>query len=165
MLSADAVNIGQREGSGVTNNQRRMSVSRSGYKEDGDYDYWSAIMWAGQVASAIRGKRGQSLLRDLLAALDAMPEKRLIAEDLGRLNIARRSYDVCALGALGVKRCINLEALDPEDYDSVADAFGVAHQLVREIEHQNDEVLYPGYTTPEARWQHMRAWVATRVRV
>ncbi len=44
------------------------------------------------VASALRGKRGQSLLKNLAQALDEMPEKRLIAlatnpmEDGGRLG-------------------------------------------------------------------------------
>lgn len=52
-------------------------MSRSGYIDE--LDQWDLIRYRGQVASAIRGKRGQAFLRDLLAALDAMPEKRLIA--------------------------------------------------------------------------------------
>jgi hypothetical protein len=51
-------------------------MSRSGYTDDVEYS-WRSIMWRGRVVSAIRGKRGQALLRDLLAALDAMPDKRL----------------------------------------------------------------------------------------
>ena len=48
-------------------------MSRSGYSDDID-DNWAHIMWRGRVASSIRGKRGQAMLRELLAALDAMPE-------------------------------------------------------------------------------------------
>lgn len=55
-------------------------MSRSGYNDD--IDNWALIKWRGQVASAIRGKRGQKMLRDLLAALDAMPEKSLIVHEL-----------------------------------------------------------------------------------
>lgn len=56
-------------------------MSRSGYNNDyGDYDYdqWAAIRWSGAVKSAMRGKRGQQFLKDILAAMDAMPEKRLV---------------------------------------------------------------------------------------
>jgi len=55
-------------------------VSRSGYSDD--LDNWDLIKWRGQVASATRGKRGQKLLTDLLAALNAMSEHSLIAHEL-----------------------------------------------------------------------------------
>lgn len=57
-------------------------MSRSGYSEDYDGDHWDLIRWRGAVASSIRGKRGQAFLREALAALDAMPEKKLITGDL-----------------------------------------------------------------------------------
>ena len=41
-------------------------MSRSGYTDG--FEMWSVIRWRGAVASAIRGQRGQRLLRDLLAA-------------------------------------------------------------------------------------------------
>ena len=56
-------------------------MSRSDYNSD-NYSEWSLIRWRGAVASATRGKRGQSFLRDLLASLDAMPVKRLISDEL-----------------------------------------------------------------------------------
>jgi hypothetical protein len=43
---------------------------------------WSHIRWRGAVASAIRGGRGQAFLREMLAAMDAMPVKRLVANEL-----------------------------------------------------------------------------------
>ena len=55
-------------------------MSRSGYSED--CDGWALVRWRGAVKSAIRGQRGQAFLRELLAALDAIPDKRLIAEEL-----------------------------------------------------------------------------------
>ncbi|MDE2469410.1 MAG: hypothetical protein KGL35_11855 [Bradyrhizobium sp.] len=154
-------------------------MSRSGYDNDGDYEPWSHIMWRGQVASAIRGKRGQSFLRELVAALDAMPEKRLIAHNLivspadtygpppewqfYRDIKADSECGVCAIGAVGVKRGVNLYSLDPDNYNSIADAFGIAPQLVQEIECINDDTWF-GANTPEARWQRVRDWAAARIK-
>ena len=56
-------------------------MSRAGYNDDIE-DPLELGRWRAQVASATRGKRGQRLLRDLLAALDAMPEKRLVTDVL-----------------------------------------------------------------------------------
>lgn len=133
-------------------------MNRSGYTED--CEGWDLIKWRGQVASAIRGKRGQAFLRELLEAMDAMPEKRLIAHEL------RQSGEVCALGSLGAKRGIELEALDPEDYDKLADTFGVAHQVIQELEFMNDEAWF-GFgenENPEHRWQRMRDWTASKLK-
>lgn len=123
-------------------------MSRSGYSDD--YDQWSLIRWRGQVASAIRGKRGQAFLRELIAALEEMPKKQLIRQEL------RKDSDVCALGAVGARRGINLEALDPDDYEVIAHEFGIAHQLVQEIEFENDE--HGDRDTPEERWNRIHKW-------
>lgn len=141
-------------------------MSRSGY---GDVeDNWSLIKWRGQVASAIRGKRGQVLLKDLLAALDAMPEKRLVVEAL------EADGEVCALGALGRVRGLDMAELNPEDYDAVANSFGVAAPLVQEIVYMNDEQFSREWSddlnnwialTPDDRWSRMRAWVAKHIKV
>lgn len=56
-------------------------MSRAGYCDDLD-DPLEHGRWRAQVRSATRGKRGQKLLRDLLDALDAMPEKRLVKDVL-----------------------------------------------------------------------------------
>lgn len=131
-------------------------MSRSGYTDD-DYDHWAHIKWRGQVASAIRGKRGQAFLRDLRDALDAMPNKRLIANDLVR------NGDVCAIGALGQARGIEMSDLDPDEYYAVAKRFGIAHQLAQEIVYMNDEgFLYKD--SPESRWCRMRAWVSSQIK-
>ena len=128
-------------------------MGRAQYSDDMDND-WELIKWRGQVASAIRGKRGQAFLQELLDALDAMPEKKLISGDL------IRGGEVCAIGSLGLKRGIDLTELDPEDYDSVASAFEVTHQLVREVEYMNDEMHY---SDEAERWQRMRKWVAAQI--
>jgi hypothetical protein len=132
-------------------------MSRSGYSED--LDNWSLIRWRGRVASATRGKRGQKMLRDLLAALDAMPEKRLTSGEM------IHEGDVCALGALAQakqKPWLD-EDVDCDDTEFLANEFDVAEPLVKEIVFENDEA-YHWNETPEHRWQRMRAWVASQIR-
>lgn len=129
-------------------------MSRSGYSEE--LDQWDLIKWRGQVASAIRGKRGQQFLLDLLEALDAMPEKKLIRNEL-----RDESGCVCALGALGAKRAVDIDSMDADDYDALAKSFGIAHQIAREVMFENDECNWQ--ETPEVRWQRMRAWALSHV--
>lgn len=132
-----------------------MSCSRSGYS---DACEGSALaMWRGQVASAIRGKRGQAFLRDLVMALDTMSEKKLITDDL------IKDGEVCAIGSVGIKRGIDLKPLDPEGHYKLAKVFDIARPLVCEIEFENDDGG-PYKETPEARWQRMRNWAAANIR-
>lgn len=143
-------------------------MSRSGYSDDDDGDGRIA-MWRGQVASASRGKRGQQFFRDLVAALDAMPEKGLITHEL-----RSPSGEVCAIGALGVNSGVDMSKLDPDEPDEVAAAFGIASCLAQEVVYMNDERFdwyYPGNGmkraeyTPEERWLKMRDWAAKQIRV
>lgn len=123
-------------------------MSRSNYSED--LDNWSLIRWRGQVSSVIRGKRGQAFLQELVSALEAMPEKQLIRHEL-----IQEDGQVCALGALGKARGLPIEGLDPEDYEGIARHFEIGHQLVQEIEFENDENCFG---SPEERWRQMHAW-------
>ena len=131
-------------------------MSRSDYSYD--FDSWALIRWRGAVASAIRGKRGQALFVEMKDALDAMPIKELIAEDL------IRDGEVCALGCVGLARGLDMTPLDPEDYDAVAAAFGLPEALVREIESVNDNDDSYSKETPERRWTRVREWVARQIK-
>jgi hypothetical protein len=130
-------------------------MSRSGYCDD--LDNWQLIKWRGMVASAIRGKRGQQFLRDLLAALDAMPEKALIAEEL------EENGEVCALGSLGRARGIDMEKLDPTEPEEVASSFNIATCLAQEVVYENDEGTWQRDETPQQRWERMRKWVVSKL--
>ena len=132
-------------------------MSRSGYSDDLDNN-WTLIRYRGMVASAIRGKRGQGFLRDLLEALDTMPNKRLIASNL------ESNGEVCAIGSLGKKRGIDMGKLDPFDQESVAGAFGIAPCLSAEIAFENDQDFFYSTETPEQRWRRMRAWVSDQIK-
>lgn len=134
-------------------------MSRSGYSEDYENN-WDLIIWRGAVASAIKGKRGQAFLRELLEALDAMPDKRLIREELVC------DGQVCALGSIGVKRGVEgLEKIDPYDHDTLSSTFGIAKALIQEIEYVNDdEGPYWGCELPETRWMRVRQWVTQQIK-
>jgi hypothetical protein len=136
-------------------------MSRHGYHED--HDQQDLAMYRGWVASAIRGKRGQKLLRDLRDALDAMPEKRLVQ---GRLQTEQ---GCCALGAVAGHRGVDLTELDPDpelfDIDTervnlrLSWLLDIATVLVAETEYENDEF----HGTPEQRWSYMRAWAERHI--
>lgn len=154
-------------------------MSRSNYSDDLDpLDYGR---WRAQVASAIRGKRGQQLLHELIEALDAMEDKRLYPG-----SFATADGEYCALGALGAKRGTKMDDLgDDEECDPalVGERFGIARQLAAEIMYLNDEwidewpfkrVMICGPMRPreqherwkrvhnekaaEQRWKYMREW-------
>ena len=130
-------------------------MSRSGYSDE--CDGWDLIRWRGAVSSAIKGKRGQQFLKDLLSALDAMPIKELIAHEL-----IQADGEVCALGAIGYARGLDMTQLDPYESDDVAEAFHVAPALVKEIVFENDEGWY-GNEDRKKRWERMRAWVDKQI--
>lgn len=160
-------------------------MSRSGYSDE--CDGWALIRWRGAVASAIRGKRGQQALREIAAALDAMPEKALAADSL-----VTADGEYCTLGALGAARGMDLAAIDPEDRAAVAEAFGISEALAAEIMFENDNnywyedardyfnFVVCGPMRPweshtqlrwrtdpraaERRWSRMRQWVTSHIR-
>jgi hypothetical protein len=143
-------------------------MSRSGYTDDCD-DQWAHIMWRGAVSSAIKGKRGQNFFKEMLAALDALPVKRLVKDDLAAPDLIPCSHwglfettSVCAIGAVGKQRGIDMSKIDPEDPPQVAGAFGIAQAMAQEIVYVNDE-WGPYKETPEARFTRVRKWVAKQI--
>lgn len=154
-------------------------MSRSGYSDD--CDGWALIRWRGAVNSAIKGQRGQAFLREIIAALDALPEKRLVANDL------EANGQFCTLGAVGNARGTPLKNVDPDDRKSVADLFNISEALAAEIMYENDDSFYtysyefvdivicgpmrgweshtrsvrqeiPAKRMEEVRWNNMRNW-------
>lgn len=133
-------------------------MSRSGYSDDYDGNNWDLIRWRGAVVSAIRGARGQAFLKEMLSALDAMPEKKLIAHEL------EAKGEVCAIGAVGARRGVDMSKLDPENREGVAHVFDISEALAAEIVYENDEGVYwSDKETPERRFARMRAWVEKQI--
>lgn len=112
-------------------------MSRSGYKDDID-DPLEYGRWSGAVLSAINGKRGQLLLKELLIALDEMPEKKLYPN-----SFQTESGEFCTLGVLGNKRGIPMNDLgdyyDGCDRNIIGNLFGIAPAMAAEIMFMNDE--------------------------
>jgi hypothetical protein len=164
-------------------------MSRHGYIEfDGD-DPLAEGRWRGALKSAIRGKRGQSFLEELIQALDAMPEKALASHSF------TRDGEICALGAVAVKRGIDVSEFEPGDdedewddeinHDALGAKFGIASILAREIMFENDDCdqwhweddgsvcegvrhgetrKHRTHELPTERWQRMRDWAVRCLR-
>lgn len=127
-------------------------MSRSGYSDDGDY----IALWRGNVERAIKGKKGQEFFRELLAALDALPNKRLIPHEL-----VSEDGECCALGAVAMARKLDVAAVDESEPEEVAAALGIRAMLTQEVAYMNDE--YQRLNTPEERWQRIRNWVVSNL--
>jgi hypothetical protein len=136
-------------------------MSRSNYSDDCEEP--ALALYRGRVANAIKGERGQAFLRELVAALDAMPVKELIRGDLVRSDGA-----CCTLGTVVVSRGYDAEKIidrnedEGETASAVAAALGISETMVREITYMNDEGYE--YGTPAQRWTRMRRWVAENIK-
>jgi hypothetical protein len=126
-------------------------VSRSGYSDD----CWGAELnlWRGSVA------------RELAAALDAMPDKRLIHGE-----VIREDGCACAFGAVALARGMVRDdfPIDLDEYcaDDLAGAFGVARAMAAEIMWINDGDEFGSQNNgdDELRWKRVRAWVERQIR-
>ena len=112
-------------------------MNRSGYCEA---DYWGRDealaygRWRGAVRSTINGKKGQAFLKELLATLEAMPEKKLIAKELQNAE-----GQVCAIGSVMVSRGLDTQQFDIDDFTGIAEALGINQKIIQEIEWENDQ--------------------------
>jgi hypothetical protein len=134
-----------------------MEMSRSGYSDDCTSN--SLNVWRGAVASALRGKRGQSFLREFIETLDAMPVKELAAH-----SFQDEDGKVCALGSVCVARGVPMtgfiDGMEEMDRDKVGSALNIAPAMAAEIVWMNDEGTHwrCDDESGAARWKRMRAW-------
>lgn len=162
-----------------------MGRSDSDYDYDYDYVYPDALA-LGATLRAIEGKRGQKALKEMAVAMDAMPVKRLCAEDLKNAD-----GDFCALGVLASARGVDIDRLDAFDHNQVAAALNVAPSFASEVAFENDrglqtwhwevfeicgplqpgqkrtwtvQVEFPNEYMGIKRWQHMRYWITQRIK-
>lgn len=144
-------------------------MSRSGYIDD--LDQSELAMWRGMVASSIRGKRGQALLKELKRALLALPEKKLCAD------VFAADGQVCALGSVELRRKLKggtdratamkeIEAEWPNYSEGIhgkaSEDFNIAECLAQEIMYINDE-WGPYQCTPEQRYETVLKWVKDNI--
>ncbi len=116
--------------------------------------------YPGIMSPTIGIGRLDELLRDLIAALDAMPDKRLIPHDLIKRNEVDKA-EFCTLGAIGHAKGIDMTDIDPYDHETLSEKLNIATQLVQEIEFLNDETCD---SQPEKRWEQMRGWAVRRLK-
>lgn len=157
---------------------------RINYCEDEDRPGQFAL-WQANCDRSIRGKVGQRELRELKAALLALPEKRLIH---GALE--DEEGGVCAIAAYGKRKGVDLSKFDPEDdSDDVGIAGGMPRLVAWKVVALNDVEIddyfvyaegptkpdypYQSYEnrgvwqrmhfTPEERYEKVLAWVQRQI--
>lgn len=147
-------------------------MSRSGYSDgEGEGNY--IHLYRATVDRAIRGPRGQRLLRETLDVLDAMPVKEL-AENAA----FNESGQFCTLGIVEHQRGGDVNTLRDEmehaedwyDWSALSKRFDAPETLLREIMYVNDEWCFvhgtytqPRDMTPAKRWEVVREWVASKI--
>ncbi len=150
-------------------------MSRSWDEDDGDGLPYE--LWAHATMLALRGKRGRGWLRELEAALLALPEKKLLSR-----RIADEQGNVCAIGALYRHRKL-AEGQTPEqimsdlvmlDDDGVASEYEITEfmlgrlsiqkTLAYKIQCKNDEdTIWGNGCSDEERYERVLAWVRNRL--
>lgn len=157
-------------------------MSRIGYTDEEDYPGQFGL-WQGNCQRSLKGKQGQVILRELEAALLALPSKRLIAKSL-----VDQHGEVCAIGALANWRGeITDEMIGQGEYDmeAVGERLGMPRLVAWKVVEVNDIQLvgndlvfcegpyrWPSEQphayveiTPEQRYERMLAWVQSNLKV
>jgi hypothetical protein len=136
---------------------------RISYTDEEDYPGQFGL-WQANCARSISGKLGQESLRELEAALIALPSKRLI---MGELD---NGEDVCAIGALA--RYKHLAPFhDPEtEMVAIGEECGMPRLVAWKVVEINDldfEFRWIGSEriryTPEERYSAVLAWVQKQI--
>lgn len=154
-------------------------MSRS---SDGDWDSNAGYLWPSWAERAIKGKRGQSYLRELESILVSMPDKRLGEGGLFEEDTLEYAPLACTLGAFRIGREVaakkttwehwelNLPALFPgqDPCDSAwssaefgTDTLGLQRTLAWTIAEENDRE--GSRESPEARYERILAWVRSEL--
>jgi hypothetical protein len=129
---------------------------RINYSDDEDYP-GQFDLWQANCERSLRGKNGQQELRELKAALLALPSKELIGDLL-----EDEDGGVCAVGAYAKHKGIDLSKFDPEDAtDEVGIAGGMPALVAWKVVEMND--LQFDRESPAERYQKMLAWIDSKL--
>jgi hypothetical protein len=99
----------------------------------------------------------------MLEAFDALPEKKLITG-----AVVDASGCACALGAVALKRGLDVSEFDDVDEDdqeyfaNLGPMLGIAEAMAREIMYQNDDSGC-SVETPEQRFMRVRRWIEREI--
>ncbi len=83
-------------------------MSRSDYLEEGDY----YDLYRTNVERTITSKKEQKILKELAQLMDAMPEKKLIANEL-----INEKGECCTIGVFCTAKNIDVTGIDVGDED------------------------------------------------
>lgn len=140
-------------------------MSRLSYNEMSSVE---EVRWQRNSAMTLKSKRGQQMLRDLEAALLALPQKRL----LGDTFYEPESGEVCALAAYARHKGCDVEKLQRLELDSgeeqadwVAWMYDQARTLTWNIIDLNDNGggYFVRHETPEQRYERVLQWVQSHL--
>lgn len=142
-------------------------MTRISYSDDETYP-GQFHLWQANCRRSLAGKNGQAALRELEAALMALPEKRLIAgafEDEG---------DVCPIAAVAKHRGLtatDIKADLDEEMEEVGVELGMPRLVAWKIVALNDIEIDGRYmgtafipVTPEDRYERVLAWVRGNIK-
>lgn len=111
-------------------------MSRINYSDEEDRPGQFAL-WDANCRRSLKGKAGQRELRELKAALLALPEKRLIRDAL-----TDDDGGVCAIACYGRHKGVDLSKFDPEyESDEVGIAGGMPRLVAWRVVALNDIIL------------------------
>lgn len=142
-----------------------------------------AFLWEANLERSLKGRKGQAALRGLEAALLALPEKRLIANET-----VSADGSVCAIAALakhrGYRGAMTLPKRPDWDDDNDADSpywddyeyeaavedamvniatdLGVPPMVAKAIIYENDG---PYVKTPEDRYRTVLSWTQRQIQL
>jgi hypothetical protein len=144
-------------------------------------------LWRSSLQRAINSARGQRLLREIEAALLAMPEHKLIADEIahavdwdedGDPIDEPRVIGVCVVGAYAAHQRARDEGVswaravfdlaeelggevDCWETQELGVSLGMARTIAWELAYVNDERF--GGLTDECRWEAVLGWVRERI--
>lgn len=151
-------------------------MSRFG-DEDGEYP---AHWWQIDLQRALTSKRGQRILRDIEAALLAMPEHKLVEGYIVRYDEDEHTGEVCAVGAYAAWQKVKQGSTWEDAFAELAEKWsgeqedewttrqlgkqiGLARTVAVELSFTNDERAY-WKGTDEERWQTVLDWVRKQIK-
>ena len=124
--------------------------------------------WERNTRATIESKRGQTVLRELEAALVALPGKQLACGTFAERDESGH-VNVCVLGAYALHKGVTTEgAYHFDDADEMAgwatrkDGLAMAYTLAWNLIERNDEIY--DLHTPEQRYERMLAWVRSQIK-
>ena len=145
------------------------------WEGENDSDLWMLDYgrWTRNMKVAPGSKNGQRYLRELKAALEAMPLRRLLRGELAGYAPGNEEL-VCALGAFAMYKGTSFNDLDAyqgaDGSIELAQAHGMTQTLAYMVGIENDRTRWDVAArslrpeSPEQTWQRMYDWTCSLIK-